>query len=237
MGRSIQVCAALALAACGSVKANQDHVDAPAQDPKAPVVTISKGPPAQTEMTTATFEFSADKTATFECQLDTSTATACTSPQTFSGLAVGGHMLTIQGRDAAGNVGTATASWTVVAPCMTALVEGESFASVATGWILPAGGVLHGGQELEADSAGLSFQFDFTAKGLVVHTEDGPNRGTIRFTVDGGTPVDVQTMAPGSFTFQVPHNVAAGLANASHHVLVQCPTAICSIDFFDYVCN
>ena len=77
-------------------------------------MTISSGPASGTE-TTATFQFTANEPATFQCSLDSGTFASCSTGVSYSGLAVGPHTFQVQGRDAAGNVGTANWSWTVSA--------------------------------------------------------------------------------------------------------------------------
>ena len=84
----------------------------PPGDTRAPVVTISKGPKKKTAKKKATFEFSADETATFTCTLDTKPASPCTSPATFTAKK-GKHKLTVTATDAAGNKGSAEYSWKV----------------------------------------------------------------------------------------------------------------------------
>jgi hypothetical protein len=85
-------------------------------DTTAPATTIDDGPSGSTTSSTATFTFSSNESgSTFACSLDGAAAEPCTSPKTYSGLAVGAHTFSVTATDAAGNVdGTpATASWTV----------------------------------------------------------------------------------------------------------------------------
>ena len=59
---------------------------------------IDTPPPALTNSTSATVSFhSTGAGATFTCSLDGATATACTSPVTYTGLAQGSHTLTVTG--------------------------------------------------------------------------------------------------------------------------------------------
>ncbi|MBN8867750.1 MAG: PD40 domain-containing protein [Solirubrobacterales bacterium] len=85
-------------------------------DTAAPTVTIVKAP-ADSEQTSATVEFSSENGASFQCSLDQGAFAACTSPQTYSGLAVGAHSIAIKATDEAGNEGSAvTASFEVLKP-------------------------------------------------------------------------------------------------------------------------
>ncbi|MCE9672523.1 Ig-like domain-containing protein [Myxococcus stipitatus] len=90
-------------------------------DTAAPDTTIVTGPSGTTASTSATFTFNATETpATYECSLDGAAFTACTSPATFTNLSQGNHTLSVQARDAVGNVDPtpATRTWTLdtVAP-------------------------------------------------------------------------------------------------------------------------
>jgi hypothetical protein len=80
-----------------------------------PVATISASPANPTTSTTASFSFSSSKTgSTFSCALDAGTAAACTSPQSYSGLAAASHTFTVTAKDPAGNVSApASYTWTI----------------------------------------------------------------------------------------------------------------------------
>jgi parallel beta-helix repeat protein len=87
-----------------------------------PDTTIGSGPTNPTTSTSATFTFSATDAiaqqdapsvvASFECALDTPTFTACTSPKSYSGLAVGSHTFQVRAIDTSGNVESTPASFT-----------------------------------------------------------------------------------------------------------------------------
>ncbi len=74
-------------------------------DTTPPATTITTVPAAYTQLTSASFTFSANETSTFACSLDGVT-TSCTSPKSYTGLADGPHLFTVQGTDLAGNTST-----------------------------------------------------------------------------------------------------------------------------------
>jgi hypothetical protein len=82
-----------------------------------PLTTITAGPPELTDNTSATFTFSANEPATFECWLDGAVA-PCASPVTYTGLAVGEHIFAVRGTDLAGNVNLVWEDyeWEIVPP-------------------------------------------------------------------------------------------------------------------------
>jgi large repetitive protein len=84
-----------------------------------PETTMTDAPAATTTSTTASFAFTATEPgSSFECALDEAAFTACTSPQTHTSLAAGGHRFRVRAVDAAGNVDPtpATVLWTIAAP-------------------------------------------------------------------------------------------------------------------------
>lgn len=84
-------------------------------DTTPPQTSISSAPPAFTNSTAATISFSSEAGATFECKLDGGAYAPCTSPQAYSGLAVGSHTFSVRARDAVGNTDAtpASATWTI----------------------------------------------------------------------------------------------------------------------------
>jgi Thrombospondin type 3 repeat/Calcineurin-like phosphoesterase len=82
--------------------------DGGATDTTPPNVTIDSGP-GDTSDGAATFTFSSDEPATFECKLLQGTTTisnwaACTSPKTYPGLADGDYRFQVRGKDPSNNV-------------------------------------------------------------------------------------------------------------------------------------
>jgi hypothetical protein len=81
-------------------------------DTTPPDTSITSGPPANTADTSATLAFtSSEPGSTFACALDGGAWTACSSPQTYSGLGVGAHSFSVRATDAAGNTDPTPAAW------------------------------------------------------------------------------------------------------------------------------
>ena len=84
----------------------------------APETQIVAGPDATTSSTTASFGFSSEPGATFECSLDGAAFAACPSPPVFNNLSVGNHELRVAAKDVDGHVDPTPAvyTWTVTEP-------------------------------------------------------------------------------------------------------------------------
>jgi hypothetical protein len=113
----------------------------PPADTTAPETTISSGPSSTTTVTTASLIFSATEIgSTFQCSLDSGAWGACTSPKTYSGLAVGSHAFSVKATDPAGNADAtpATKNWTVLSTeggggsCTQTLSSGASLSSAVS---------------------------------------------------------------------------------------------------------
>jgi Domain of unknown function DUF11/FG-GAP-like repeat len=97
------------------VLSSEAVVPPPSPDTTPPVVSVA-GPDSGTQSENATFTFSADEPATFRCALDAAALAACASGISYSGLQPGEHVFRVEATDAAGNVGSATHTWTIAAP-------------------------------------------------------------------------------------------------------------------------
>jgi hypothetical protein len=73
-------------------------------DTTAPHTTIHSGPSGPTNEDNATFTFSSEAGATFECSLDGAPFSPCTSPKTYTNLPDGHHTFDVTATDRAGNV-------------------------------------------------------------------------------------------------------------------------------------
>ncbi len=114
----------------------------------APDTTISAGPEGTVTATDASFSFTGSAgTDSFECSLDGAAFSTCTSPQAYSGLALGAHNFQVRAIDGSTPDPTpASRSWTIEAggggpPAGTPLVEHTEVQAVSgTSWVvsLPA---------------------------------------------------------------------------------------------------
>lgn len=79
--------------------------------------TITAQPASSTADTGASFSFTdSDATATFQCSVDGAAFASCTSPTSYSGLALGSHTFSVVGVDTGGTSAPASASWSIVVP-------------------------------------------------------------------------------------------------------------------------
>jgi hypothetical protein len=116
-----------------------------AADTTAPDTSITSDPGSPNKLSTVTFAFSGVDNMTpangltFQCQLDGGAFTACSSPQSYSGVGGGNHTFAVKAVDAAGNVdgSAATYSWTMVPPAPLLSVSGNDTA-ITNGDTTPA---------------------------------------------------------------------------------------------------
>jgi hypothetical protein len=84
-------------------------------DTTGPTTTITASPSNPSNQSAPSFSFSANEAVTgFQCRLDNASFSACTSPQSYTGLAEGSHTFQVKSTDVAGNTGaTASYTWTI----------------------------------------------------------------------------------------------------------------------------
>ena len=168
----------------------------PAPDTTPPDTSIGSGRAngSSTTSTSALFAFEGSDdvgVASFECQLDGSAWSACSSPKSYSGLATGSHTFSVRTKDAAGNVDAtpATRTWDVTEAANAVSVPSSVTSNCSTdvtsqlqSWIasVPNGSTLHfasGGcyriegtlelknRDLEIDGNGATFRSQNTVTG------------------------------------------------------------------------
>jgi hypothetical protein len=101
-----------------------------------PQTTIDSGPTGSVSTTSATLSFSSSEAnSTFECSLDGAAFEACSSPNSYTGLAEGSHAFDARAIDAAGNTDAtpATRTWTVdtTAPIVTSTLPADGAIDVS----------------------------------------------------------------------------------------------------------
>ncbi len=155
-------------------------------DTVAPDATITSGPSGAVASSSASFAFSAEAGASFECRLDSAAFTVCSSPATYTGLAEGSHTFEVRAVDAAGNVDPLPASRTWVV---------DTVAPDATIISAPSGAVA-------SSSASIAFSAEAGAS-----FECRLDNATFAAC---GSPVTYTGLAEGSHTFEVRAVDAAG---------------------------
>jgi hypothetical protein len=89
-----------------------------AAPPAAP--TISSKPPNPSATTSASFSFSGASGSTFECRLDGAPSfTGCTSPKSYTGLALGSHTFRVRAKKGTDTSAETTYTWSIVVPTAT----------------------------------------------------------------------------------------------------------------------
>ena len=161
-------------------------------DTAAPDTTITSGPPAVTNATTASLTFTSTEAGTFECSVDGAAFAACSSPLNLTGLAEGSHTVRVRAIDGAGNVDGSPASRTWLV---------DTTAPTTTITVAPP-----------AQSASNSATFEFTS---------GEFGATFECSLDGAaftacsSPLVLSSLADGSHTLLVRARDAAGNVDAT----------------------
>ncbi|MBY5164137.1 carbohydrate binding domain-containing protein [Salsipaludibacter albus] len=169
---------------------NEDHVgigfvpldDTDPPDTARPNTFIESGPAGPVTNATATFTFSADEDAVFQCRLDDAAFAPCSSPMTYEALAEGPHTFRVAAVDPSFNMDATPAEQAFeIVPEGTELVGNPGFEVDTSGWAIDASGNTltrvaggHSGDwaaELAAGSAGRCGIDDFP--GWVPTTEAG----------------------------------------------------------------
>lgn len=170
-------------------------------DAIAPETTIDSNPPNPSGSNSATFTFSGtdsiapDAVASFECDLDGSGFSTCTSPQTYNSLSEGSHTFQVRAKDAGGNVDPSPASYT---------------------WVVDT---------LAPDTGILTSPSNPTNSNSATFTFNGSDSGTgvasFECNLDGGgfstctSGVNYPGLSDGSHTFQVRAKDGVGNTDAS----------------------
>jgi hypothetical protein len=148
-------------------------------DTTPPETTITGAPPATTTATDATFTFTSSEAGTFSCSIDGAAFATCTSPRTYTGLAVASHSFAVKATDAAGNTDptAATHAWTINAPPPP-----------------PPGGTVTIGPDADAEVQANKATSNFGALTTLTIDTQPSAESYIRFTVSGlsGTVTNVR---------------------------------------------
>jgi len=176
---------------------------------------LTGSPPARSKSITATFTFSGEPQAAFECSLDSAAYSPCASAKTITGLAEGAHSMSIRQTDQAGNTSTARVhNWLVdltapPAPQITSappattgstsasfVFTGEPGASFACS---TDGGQFNTCNSPEARSGLTEGPHTFSVRQTDIAGNTGPS-GTAEWTVDTEVPAPVINSKPASLT-------------------------------------
>jgi hypothetical protein len=100
-----------------------------------PTTAITDSPPTPTFETSASFEFTSDTAdATFQCSIDLGPQAPCTSPASYTDLAVGKHTFRVAAVDQYGAVDPSPASATWEIQAAQSLVANGNFEGTTQGW-------------------------------------------------------------------------------------------------------
>ena len=138
----------------------------------------------------ASFSFTSEPGATFQCKLDAAAFASCSSPKVYSGLADGSHTFLVRATDAAGNTGDpATWTWMIDTAAPTASITAS-----------PTN---------PSNNASPSFSFSSEAGATFTCALDGAAFASC------SSPKSYTGLADGSHTFQVKATDAAGNTGAA----------------------
>ncbi|MBX7253381.1 MAG: SMP-30/gluconolactonase/LRE family protein [Candidatus Promineofilum sp.] len=142
-------------------------------DTTPPATTITAAPPDPSSSPDASFTFTSESGAAFECRLDGGLWGMCASPRFYAGLSEGSHTFEVRASDLAGNTGPADShTWTIDLPAPFALYV------TASGGRITNGPTYQKNDILKWDGAAWSVWFDGASKGLPA------NADIIAFDVD-----------------------------------------------------
>ena len=160
-------------------------------DTIAPATTVTSGPNGPQASTSASFGFSSEAGATFQCNRDNGGWQTCTSPETYAGLSQGAHTFEVRATDLAGNTGSAASR------------------SYSVDTVGPAASITAGpAQDSTITTSATSFSFT------------GEAGGSFDCKLDGGawapctSPNTVSGLGDGSHTFRVRAKDALGNAGS-----------------------
>ncbi len=160
-------------------------------DTIAPQTTIDSGPSGLVDSAAASFGFSSEAGATFECSRDGAAFSSCTSPHEYLGLAEGAHTFEVRATDAAGNTDASPASrsWTVDTIAPDTMIDSG-----------PSGLV---------NTSAASFAFSSEAGATFECSRDGAAFSSC------SSPAEYLSLAEGAHTFEVRATDAAGNTDAT----------------------
>jgi len=177
-------------------------------DTAAPDTSITSQPANPSNSGAASFAFTGtDNVAVtgFECQLDSGSFEACTSPKAYSALAVGPHTFQVRAKDAKGNVDTTPASfgWTVdTTPPDTSISAKPTDPSNSS-----AASFTFSGSDNTTPAANLSFECQLDGGGFAACTSPKPytrlGDGAHTFQVRASDAASNTDATPASFGWTV----------------------------------
>ena len=182
---------------------------------KPPTPVITSAPAAFTNQTSATVTFTNAATATAYCSLDGAKATVCTSPVSYSKLAVGGHTFAVYAKVGKFKSGLASRSWSVdlTAPATPTLSQPASPTKLATysisfssasadvdSYRCSLDGAVAATCTSPAAGGGLTAGFHRLSVQAVDRAGNVSSPGVVTWTVDTSTPAPTISSGPPTVT-------------------------------------